>query len=580
MILRQLSSAPPRLRPPPLTSGHWRRGASLAAPCRPPAPHPPWWWGHALSGRSLHSSGCLLMDRPRRDKEPPHKRRKSTEEQVGDDARTDHQGASRETRENGAKTRPERHSSKERTQTLDPPTRWTRTCGSRWDLGPGHAPMPPPEVALIGSSVRSLQARWGSTRQPSPPGPAPPGLAPPGPAPPGPGPSSQELLRHWETCASNHPPAGGHVAFDFSVLSYNILSQQLLEDNAYLYRHCPPQILSWDHRLPNLLAEIQRLDADVLCLQEVQEDHYQDQIRPALQAQGFQCEFKKRTGNKPDGCAVAFRTSRLSLVSSHPVEFYRAGDALLDRDNVGMVVLLRPGGPGSEATPLCVANTHLLYNPRRGDVKLAQLAVLLAEIRRVARRPDGSLCPVLLCGDLNSTPWSPLYRFLTTGRLQYQGLESSMVSGQQSSSRGQRLLQSPIWSHSLGISQQCQYQSQQPTVEEAVSELSVEDPARPPADSWTIEHALPLRSSYRHRLPPDSRPEISTFHSRSAMTVDYILYSPESSSSPSGRGLQLLGRLSLVGWSDLVAVNGLPNRQHSSDHLPLLARFRLTRRVT
>ncbi|KAM9798275.1 LOW QUALITY PROTEIN: protein angel homolog 2 [Neosynchiropus ocellatus] len=593
MILRQLSSAPPRLRPRPSR-------LDTLPPAGPPAPHPTWWWGSGLPwtlensspslGRSLHSSGCVLMDRPRRDKEPPHKRRKSSEEASGDDPRTGHQGAARaraqtatdrnQTRENGTRTRQERRSSEERTQTMDPATRTsagarTGTFSPGGDLGSGHVPVSPPQESLSGSSPRTCRAcppllGLGQTARPRPD-------------------SgfllllrdvSPELRRCWETCGPTPRPPGGCVAFDFSVLSYNILSQQLLEDNAYLYRHCPPQVLSWDHRLPNLLAEIQQLDPDVLCLQEVQEDHYQDRIRPALQAQGFQCEFKKRTGSKPDGCAVAFRAARLSLVSSHPVEFYRPGDALLDRDNVGVVLLLRPGGPGSVAPPLCVANTHPALQPRRGDVKLAQLAVLLAEIRRVATAaPDGSLCPVLLCGDLNSTPWSPLYSFLTTGRLQYQGLEISMVSGQENGSRGQRLLQSPIWSHSLGISQQCQYQSQQPTVEEAVSGLSVGELGRPPADSWTLEHGIPLRSSYRHRLLPDGRPEVSTFHSRTAMTVDYILYSPESSCSPSGRGLQLLGRLSLVGRSELVAVNGLPNQRHSSDHLPLLARFRLSLRA-
>lgn len=46
-------------------------------------------------------------------------------------------------------------------------------------------------------------------------------------------------------------------------MSYNILSQELLQDNAYLYRHCDPDVLPWDHRLPNLLAEIKQHDADV-----------------------------------------------------------------------------------------------------------------------------------------------------------------------------------------------------------------------------------------------------------------------------------------------------------------------------
>lgn len=405
------------------------------------------------------------------------------------------------------------------------------------------------------------------------------------------------LQRHWEAspaCSTNIQPPGDSMAFDFSVMSYNILSQELLQDNAYLYQHCNPGVLPWDHRLPNLLAEIQQYNADILCLQEVQEDHYENQIKPALQALGYQCEYKKRTGRKPDGCAVIFKSSRLSLLSSNPVEFFRPGDTLLDRDNVGLVLLLRPNDTLSQSDPsafICVANTHLLYNPRRGDIKLAQLAILLAEIGRLSHLPDGSTNPVVLCGDFNSTPWSPLYSFLTTGCLEYRGLQSSMVSGQESSPRGQRLLMSPLWSHSLGINHQCQYENKpstdsscsSPTVERSISNLTVEDLATKAAaafDRTRIEHSLKLQSSYQHHLKPDGRPEITTCHSRTAMTVDYILYTPEFITPPSlpgGRGLQLLGRLSLVGQSELEEVNGLPNHCHSSDHLPLLARFRLRR---
>ena len=145
---------------------------------------------------------------------------------------------------------------------------------------------------------------------------------------------------------------------------------------------------------------------------------------------GYQCEYKKRTGKKPDGCAVVFKSSRLSLLSSNPVEFLRPGDALLDRDNVGLVVLLQPNdaeGQLNSSAFICVANTHLLYNPRRGDIKLAQLAILLAEISRLSRLPDGSSNPVVLCGDFNSTPWSPLYSFLTTGCLDYRGMQIGKV---------------------------------------------------------------------------------------------------------------------------------------------------------
>lgn len=395
---------------------------------------------------------------------------------------------------------------------------------------------------------------------------------------PGSLPSIKPLQRHWESCGTDPPPAGGSRVLDFSVMSYNLLSQELLQDNIYLYRHCSPALLAWSYRLPNLLSEIRLHRADILCLQEVQQDHYENQIRPALQELGYQCEYKKRTGSKPDGCAVAFKTAVFSLVSSNPVEFFRAGDALLDRDNVGQVVLLRPRcAPPGSAPFICVANTHLLYNPRRGDVKLAQLAILLAELDRLARLPDGSTNPVLLCGDLNSAPYSPLYRFLTRGQLDYAGLQISMVSGQDGGSRGQRLLSCPIWSHSVGINRRCQYKrttGSSTAVDGAISELSVDDDAAA-SNRATLEHTLNLRSSYLHHLQPDGRSEVTTCHSRTAMTVDYILYTPDVPSLPGGRGLQLLGRLSLVGYPELKEVHSLPNQHHSSDHLPLLVRFRL-----
>ena len=89
---------------------------------------------------------------------------------------------------------------------------------------------------------------------------------------------------------------------------------------------------------------------------------------------GYKCRYKVRTGDKRDGCAICFKRSRFDLLSWKPVEYFHPGVAVLNRDNVGGLVMLRPLGI-PEANQLvdlqfCVANTHLLYNPRRGDVKV------------------------------------------------------------------------------------------------------------------------------------------------------------------------------------------------------------------
>lgn len=79
---------------------------------------------------------------------------------------------------------------------------------------------------------------------------------------------------------------------------------------------------------------------------------------------------------------------------------------------------------------------------------------------------------------------------------------------------------------------------------------------------------------------------MTTCHSRSAVTVDYIFYSEandDTAAQPGAEdsfcgGLKLLGRLALLTEKDLWTVNGLPNENNSSDHLPLLAEFRLIER--
>nr|XP_056708684.1 protein angel homolog 2 [Euleptes europaea]XP_056708686.1 protein angel homolog 2 [Euleptes europaea] len=380
--------------------------------------------------------------------------------------------------------------------------------------------------------------------------------------------------------------------FDFTVMSYNILSQDLLEDNSHLYKHCSYQILSWNYRFPNILSDIKQLDADVLCLQEVQEDQYGTEIKPSLEALGYHCEYKTRTGRKPDGCAICFKTSKFSLLSSNPVEFFRRNIPLLDRDNVGLVVLLQPRFHCKATAAICVANTHLLYNPRRGDIKLTQLAMLLAEVTNVAIREDGRFCPLVLCGDFNSVPHSPLYNFLREGKLNYEGLPIGKVSGQEQSPKGKRILSIPIWPQSLGISQDCMYEEQQKELEkekeredakentlEASEEIVIVS-QRLPTD---LHHSFQLSSAYSHYLPDSGDPEVTTCHSRGAVTVDYIFYSEAKdniSEQPGTErifdgGLKLLGRLSLVTEKDLWMVNGLPNETNSSDHLPLLAKFRL-----
>ncbi|NXP68740.1 ANGE1 protein, partial [Chloropsis cyanopogon] len=426
--------------------------------------------------------------------------------------------------------------------------------------------------------------------------------------------------------------------FEFRVMSYNILAQDLVEQGLDLYVHCHPDILNWNYRLPNLLQEIQHWDPDVLCLQEVQENHYWEQLEPTFKEMGFACFYKRRTGTKTDGCAVCYKRSRFQLISLSPIEYFRPGLDILNRDNVGLVLLLQPvlpEGLGLKAvSPLCVANTHVLFNPRRGDIKLAQVALLLAEIDKIARTTEGSYYPVILCGDLNSVPDSPLYKFIRNGELSYHGMPAwKVVSGQEDFSQQlySRKLLAPLWPSSLGVTDKCQYvtlcQPKKPGRREysrdfllqfRFCDVACERPpqlvllegvtdAKPVASarehsavtavlkrhnslsflgkqcSGVIQHGLNLTSVYSHFLPQRGCPEVTTMPMGLGATVDYIFYSAEPVENKAGEcrrlykdgALKLLGRLSLLSEDVLLMANGLPNPFCSSDHLCLLASFGL-----
>ncbi|XP_053330945.1 protein angel homolog 1 [Spea bombifrons] len=443
------------------------------------------------------------------------------------------------------------------------------------------------------------------------------------------------LWRDWEDLCD--PEAPGSDLFDFTVLSYNILAQDLVVQNPELYWHCAPTILAWAYRWQNILQELQHWEADILCLQEVQEDHYREHVLPSLSAMGYSCHYKRRTGRKTDGCCTCFKTHRFSLLSESHVEYFRPGVDTLNRDNVGLLLLLNPllEEPLKDKyspRPVCVANTHLLYNPRRGDIKLAQLALLLAEIDRVSRAPEGSHYPVILCGDLNATPDSPLYRLLRSGMVTCENLPTWKVSGQEKKcpSPYPRMLPSRLWPEALGINHYCQYGApsapdhsdrlmysrqqllqlrycdcalQRPTDLPLIKGVTDNEPGLlaesaddfPPVSSpdaqtpglrppTVLRHSLHLTSAYSHFLPAKGRPEVTTIPGGVGSTVDYICYSAEP--IPMGsmshgvrfyqdKELRLLGRLCLLSEDDLWAAHGLPNPFCSSDHLCLLARFGL-----
>ena len=66
-------------------------------------------------------------------------------------------------------------------------------------------------------------------------------------------------------------------------------------------------VLEWENRFTRLVQEIKQYNCDILCLQEVQNDHFDTHFKPSLKTLGYDGVYKKRTGDKHDGCAIFFK---------------------------------------------------------------------------------------------------------------------------------------------------------------------------------------------------------------------------------------------------------------------------------
>ncbi|XP_012468072.1 carbon catabolite repressor protein 4 homolog 1 isoform X1 [Gossypium raimondii] len=376
---------------------------------------------------------------------------------------------------------------------------------------------------------------------------------------PAPSPSPRHLISVGGADMMGQLDSDGRLSSSgtFTVLSYNILSDSYASSE--LYSYCPSWALSWPYRRQNLLREIVGYRADIVCLQEVQCDHFDEFFAPELDKHGYQALYKRKTnevysGNihTIDGCATFFRRDRFSHVKKYEVEFNKAAQSLTEvavqttqkkvalnrlvKDNVALIVVLEAkftnqgaDNPGKRQL-LCVANTHVNVQQELKDVKIWQVHTLLKGLEKIAASAD---IPMLVCGDFNSVPGSAPHSLLAMGKVD------------------------PLHPDLL------------------VDPLAI---LRPHSK---LTHQLPLVSAYsaflrgiglgseqqRRRMDPATNEPLFTNCTRDFIgTLDYIFYTADS--------LTVESLLELLDEDSLRKDTALPSPEWSSDHIALLAEFR------
>ncbi|CAK9186623.1 unnamed protein product [Ilex paraguariensis] len=213
----------------------------------------------------------------------------------------------------------------------------------------------------------------------------------------------------------------------------------------------------------------------------------------------------------------------------------------------------------ADSKRLVVGNIHVLYNPRRGDVKLGQIRFFSSRAHSLSEKWGN--VSVVLAGDYNSTPQSAIYKFLSSSKLNIMLHDRRDLSGQRSC-RPTQVLGLKREKNSLFV-----------LMDRFFKYCWTDEEVKVAAGSpgcRIVMHPLKLNSSYAtvkgstRTRSPDGEPLATSYHSKFLGTVDYLWYS---------HGLLPTRVLETVTIDVLSKTGGLPCKKLGSDHLALVSEF-------
>ncbi|CAH0514204.1 unnamed protein product [Peronospora belbahrii] len=348
-----------------------------------------------------------------------------------------------------------------------------------------------------------------------------------------------------------------------TVVQLNILASNLATRNHFPY--VIESSLNWENRKMALLRQLDALDADVVCLEELSD--YWTFFKPELQDRGYESVYVKRPSihvsnwsgeKKHDGCGIFYKKEKFELKEFEAVNFHDP------HDRVAVLALLKMR---HFAQFVLVGCTHLWWNAKKVDHQMAEVFELEEEVirmssdvhdkyeRDLAETITGSnSVPIVLCGDFNNSPESPIYEYMENSFMQKPNLEG-------------------------------------------VSEVFRSAYAfyKPNALASALEDTEEVRQSFQVEEGKKAEPPHTTVNFRRCWTIDYIWYS-KSNLIPS-RVLEIPSESDLRAedgpgnWFNRLAMsdslnpsgrlpsglhgnyNGIPNSVFGSDHVPIMAEF-------
>ena len=184
------------------------------------------------------------------------------------------------------------------------------------------------------------------------------------------------------------------------VATYNILASAYIQRARY--PRSPAMVLTPAWRIPALVQQISTLEADILCLQEIESETLAA-INSRLGSRGHASRYARKGGDSPEGCSTFYRQDCAVLIDETVIRFADGGGAESDTGNVALVTIFSVFGHR-----LGVINTHLTWDPpgtaREAQRGLRQVNQLTREYEKMTAAADAWI----IAGDLNVTPGSEI----------------------------------------------------------------------------------------------------------------------------------------------------------------------------
>ncbi|KAL6757708.1 Endonuclease/exonuclease/phosphatase [Haematococcus lacustris] len=212
----------------------------------------------------------------------------------------------------------------------------------------------------------------------------------------------------------------------FRVATYNLLADQYAGSTfaqQVLFNYCPPRCLEPEYRRQLILAELQAYQADILCLQEVDDKLFREFLEPHLALRGYTGHYTNKQGRVREGSATFWRCSRFTRLQSRDILLRDAfrqplsaahahwqpmleaspalAQALQQVTTIAQATVLLPVAPaaglprppGPACPPLCVVNTHLFYHPYAPHIRSMHTAAILEEAAQLLAELASPVAP-------------------------------------------------------------------------------------------------------------------------------------------------------------------------------------------